>query len=77
MKPRLLLAPSASSISGGSENMTRAEAAKYLRLSPAQVSNLANGRVPGVPRLRCSRPGRRLIFKRVWLDEFIESIANE
>ena len=34
------------------EYMTRAEAAKYLRVSSAHVSNLAHGKVAGMPRLR-------------------------
>jgi len=34
------------------ENMTRAEAAKYLRVSQAHVSNLVRSRVVGSPVLR-------------------------
>ena len=59
------------------ENMTRAEAAKYLRVSSAHVSNLAHGKVPGMPSLRFSPLGRRLIFRRIWLDEFVEAAANQ
>jgi len=57
------------------EYMTRAEAAKYLRVSSAHVSNLAHGKVPGMPRLRFCAAGRRLIFRRSWLDEFVEAAA--
>jgi excisionase family DNA binding protein len=59
----------------GGEYMTRTEAAKYLRVSSAHVSNLAHGRVRGMPRLRVCRAGRRLIFRRIWLDEFVEAAA--
>jgi hypothetical protein len=55
--------------------MTRTEAAKYLRVSSAHVSNLAQGNVPGMPRLRVCRVGRRLIFRQIWLDEFVEAAA--
>ncbi len=60
----------------GTEYMTRKEAASYLRVSPAHLSNLAHGKVPGMPRLRSCAAGRRLIFKRTWLDEFVEAAAN-
>ena len=59
------------------ENMTRAEAAKYLRVSQAHVSNLVRGRVAGAPVLRCSWLGRRMIFKKSWLDEFVDASTNE
>jgi len=59
------------------EYMTRVEAAQYLRVSSAHVSNLAHGKVPGMPRLRFCPAGRRLIFKRAWLDEFVEAAAKE
>jgi hypothetical protein len=61
---------------GGDEYLIRKEAAEYLRISPAQISNLVHGRVPGMPQLRSGWAGRRMIFKRRWLDEFLEATAT-
>lgn len=59
------------------EVLTREEAAAYLKVSPAHISKLARGLVLGVPSLRCSFAGRRMLFRRRWLDEFLEVISNE
>ena len=59
------------------ENMTRAEAARYLRISQAHLSNLVHGKVAGVAPLRCRWAGRRMLFKRRWLDEFMEAAHAE
>jgi excisionase family DNA binding protein len=58
-------------------NLTRAEAARYLRISQAHLSNLVHHKVPGAPRLRCRLAGRRMIFRRRWLDEFMEGTREE
>ena len=60
----------------GAEYMTRAEAAEYLRISPAHISNLVRGKVAGALVLRCGWIGRRMVFKRTWLNEFMEAIAE-
>jgi len=77
VRPVVMKSRLTDSAAESAECMTRKEAANYLRVSPAHISNLADGKVPGVPRLRCCRIGRRLIFKKVWLDEFVETRANE
>lgn len=50
-----------------------AEAAAFVRCSRAHLSNVANGKIRGVPRLPTVRIGRRLLFRReslnVWLEE--------
>ena len=53
--------------------MTLAQAAAYLRVSKAHLSNVINGKVPGVQPVRCFRMGRRILIKREWLDEWMES----
>lgn len=71
MKTRLGSSPAESS-----QNLTRADAAKYLRISQAHLSNLVRGKVTGVPRLRCAWIGRRMIFKREWLEELVDSMSS-
>jgi excisionase family DNA binding protein len=51
--------------------MTLREAAAYLRVSKAHLSNLINGKVPGVPPLRHARIGRCILVRREWADEFL------
>ena len=75
--PIALRSSVASSKAEPAEYMTRTEAATYLRVSSAHVSNLAHGKVPGMPCLRFCAAGRRLIFKRTWLDEFVEAAASK
>jgi excisionase family DNA binding protein len=53
--------------------MTLKQAAAYLRVSKAHLSNVINGKVPGVPPVRCFRMGRRILIKREWLDAWMES----
>jgi excisionase family DNA binding protein len=53
--------------------MTLKEAAAYLHISKAHLSNIANGKVRTVAPLRCVRLGRRILFKREWLEEWLES----
>jgi excisionase family DNA binding protein len=59
------------------EILTRAEAARYLRVSQAHLSNLVHAKVPGAPQLRCSWAGRRMLFKRGSLDEFLDAAQSE
>ena len=57
--------------------MTLTQAAAYLRVSKAHLSNVINGKVPGVPRVRSFRMGRRILIKRKWVDEWMESADLE
>jgi len=54
--------------------MTLKQAAAYLQISKAHLLNVINGKVPDVPPLRCFRVGRRVLIKREWVDEWIESV---
>ncbi len=58
-----------------SQAMTVAEAAAYLRISKAQLYRMIKGEVPG-PVPRHARAGRRIIFKRAWLDQWLEDSAS-
>ena len=53
--------------------MTLTQAAAYLRVSKAHLSNVINGKVPGVPPVRSFRMGRRILIKREWVDEWMEA----
>ena len=57
--------------------MTLKQAAAFLQVSKAHLSNVINGKVPGVPSLRCFRVGRRILFKHEWVDEWMESAHLE
>ena len=57
--------------------MTLKQAAAYLQLSKAHLSNVINGKVPGVRPLRCFRVGRRILIKLEWLDSWLESAHLE
>jgi excisionase family DNA binding protein len=57
--------------------MTLKQAAHYLQISKAHLSNVINGKVSEVPPLRCFRVGRRILFKREWVDEWMESADLE
>ena len=57
--------------------MTLTQAAAYLRVSKAHLSNVINGKVPGVPPVRSFRMGRRILIKREWVDEWMESTHLE
>jgi len=57
--------------------MTLTQAAAYLRVSKAHLSNVINGKVPGVPPVRSFRMGRRILIKREWVDEWMESADLE
>jgi excisionase family DNA binding protein len=52
--------------------LTLKQAAAYLQVSKAHLSNVINGRVTGVPPLRHAQIGRRILIKRAWADEWLE-----
>ena len=49
-----------------------AQAAAYLRISKAHLSNVLRGKVAGVPPVRSFRLGRRILIKRAWLEEWLD-----
>ena len=53
------------------------QAASYLQISKAHLSNVINGRVPGVKAVRSFRLGRRVLIKREWIDEWLETAHRE
>jgi hypothetical protein len=55
------------------EVMTLKQAAAYLRISKAHLSNVLGGKVAGVPPCRSFRLGRRILMKREWIDQWLES----
>jgi hypothetical protein len=55
------------------EILTLVEVAQILRCSKTHVSNVLNGRVPGVPRLTHLAMGRRKLIRRAWLDLWMEA----
>ena len=55
--------------------LTLAQAASYLQVSKAHLSNVINGKVQGVKPVRFFRLGRRVLIKREWIDEWLE-VAN-
>jgi excisionase family DNA binding protein len=57
--------------------MSLRQAAAYLQVSKAHLSNVINGKVTGVPPVRSFRVGRRLLIKREWIDEWLESAHHE
>ncbi len=52
--------------------MTLKQAAAYLQISKAHLSNVINGKVPGVRPPRVFRAGRRILIRREWLDRWME-----
>jgi excisionase family DNA binding protein len=57
--------------------LTLKQAAKYLRISKAHLSNVINGRVAGVPPLRHAPIGRRILIKQEWADEWLEKAGQK
>ncbi len=53
--------------------MNLRQAAAYLQVSRAHLSNVIQGKVFGVPPVRCFRVGRRVLIKREWIDEWLET----
>jgi excisionase family DNA binding protein len=52
--------------------MTLKQAAAYLQVSTAHLSNLINGKVRGVPPPPVFRAGRRILIRREWLDQWMD-----
>jgi excisionase family DNA binding protein len=57
--------------------MSLKQAAAYLQVSKAHLSNVINGKVLGVLPVRFFRLGRRVLFKREWIDEWLETADRE
>lgn len=57
--------------------LTLAEVAKHLRCSRAQVSNLTNGRIAGVPRLLTIKYGKFKVVRRQTLDAWMDARESE
>ena len=53
------------------------QAAAYLQVSKAHLSNVINGKVSGVPPVRSFRVGRRVLIKREWIDKWLETANLE
>jgi len=56
--------------------MTLTQAASYLQVSKAHLSNVINGKVPGVPPVRSFRLGRRILIKRECIEEWLEGAGR-
>jgi len=57
--------------------LTLKQTAVYLGISKAHLSNVINGKVPGVPPLRHAQIGRRVLIKRAWADDWLEIVGRE
>ncbi len=53
-----------------------AEAAELVRCSRAHLSNIVNGKVRGIPRLPTVRIGRRVLFRRESLEEWLRQVES-
>jgi excisionase family DNA binding protein len=53
--------------------MNLKQAAAYLQVSKAHLSKVINGKVHGVLPVRSFRVGRRVLIKREWIEEWLES----
>ena len=62
-----------SGIKAPSSVMSLKQAAAYLQVSKGHLSNVINGKVPGVQPVRCFRMGRRILIKREWVDQWLEA----
>jgi hypothetical protein len=58
------------------EVMNMKQAAGYLRISKAHLSNVLNGKVSGVPPLRHAAVGRRILIKRAWAEQWLEEVGG-
>jgi hypothetical protein len=57
--------------------LTIGEVADILRCSRNHVSNVMNGKVPGVPALPHFVMGRRKLVRREWLIEWLQSYRTQ
>lgn len=62
--------------SGRNGILTVREAALMLRCSKAHLFNVVNGRVAGVPHLPAIRIGRRVLFRRDSLEQWLQEIES-
>ena len=53
-----------------------AEAAALVRCSRALLSNVINGKVHGIPRLPTVRIGRRVLFRRESLEQWLQQVES-
>src|SRR5262245_4726360 len=53
-----------------------AEAAALVRCSRAHLSNIVHGKVSGIPRLPTVRIGRRVLFRRESLEQWLETVES-
>jgi hypothetical protein len=56
---------------------TRKEAIMLLRLSPSHFSKVVNGKVKGLPTLPVIHIGRRQLFQRASLDQWIKEVEAQ
>ena len=52
------------------------EAAALVRCSRAHLSNVVNGKVRGIPRLPAVRIGRRVLFRRESLEQWLQQLES-
>ncbi len=60
----------------GQGNLTLEDVAKELRCSKAHVSNLANGKVHGLPPLPVVRMGRRALVRPEALNKWLTALEG-
>ena len=51
-----------------------AEAADLVRCSRAHLCNIVHGKIPGIPLLPSVRIGRRVLFRRESLEQWLEAV---
>jgi len=51
-----------------------AEAAALVRCSRAHLCNIVHGKIPGIPLLPTVRIGRRVLFRRESLEQWLEAV---
>ncbi|HEX4164339.1 MAG TPA: helix-turn-helix domain-containing protein [Bryobacteraceae bacterium] len=51
-----------------------ADTAQKLKVSKAQLSKLINGKVPGLPRLKIARLGRRVLVREEALAQWVQEV---
>jgi excisionase family DNA binding protein len=53
-----------------------AEAAAFVRCSRAHLSNIIHGKIRGIPRLPSVRIGRRVLFRRESLEQWLRQAES-
>jgi hypothetical protein len=59
-----------------SEVLNLKQAAAFIGISKAHLSNVIQGKVPGVPPPQYARIGRRILIKREWANEWLEKAGQ-